>query len=92
MASDSIWSVHDMLTLLRSQVWLQEHVEEYPWLAHLQQHYGLPSADIVSIQGASSADSAPSAAASSPSNAITAVDPDADSFVDYAVLANVAGT
>ncbi len=80
-----------MLTLLCSQVWLQEHVEEYPWLAHMQQHYGLPSAGTVSTQGASSADSAPSAAASRPSNAIVAVDADADSLVDYAVLANVAG-
>lgn len=79
-----------MLTLACSQVWLQEHVEEYPWLAHMQQHYGLPSADIVSTQGASSADSALSAAPR-PSNPTIAVDPDADSFVDHAVLANVAG-
>ncbi len=79
-----------MLTLLCSQVWLQEHVEEHPWLAHLQQHYGLPSAIIVSTQGGSSADSA-LLAASRPSNPTIAVDADADSLVDYAALANVTG-
>ncbi len=79
-----------MLTLLCSQLWLQEHVEEYPWLAHLQQHYGLPSASIVSTQGVSSADSALSAA-SRPSDPTIDVDADADQFVDYAALANVTG-
>lgn len=26
------------------QVWLQEHIEDYPWLMHLQNTYGLPLA------------------------------------------------
>ena len=79
-----------MLTLLCSQVWLQEHVEEYPWLAHMQQHYGLPSANIVSTHAGNTDNSALSAA-SRPSNPTIAVDADADSRVDHAALANVTG-
>jgi hypothetical protein len=77
-----------MLTLVCSQLWLQQHVEEHPWLAHLQKHHGLPSASTASTQGASSADSPLSAASSDPT---IAVDADADCHVDHAALTNVKG-